>query len=161
MHPAAVVDEIERGLDAELHLDPKLFGRAGERCRDSKPNLVIGHPADGRGAFGYLANRRNASCILVDGSRVGRRNFRACGGRTLRFRGIKGLACKPRHGRRLTCARAKHLVKFRRKFAGDEQRDCCAYGCRRDGEATQGGEPTSTPWSWPRLSCELRIPQAR
>src|SRR5262249_27232634 len=46
-----------RGRGAELHLIAKLFGRAGERRRDSKPNLIIGHPADGRGTLGCAPNR--------------------------------------------------------------------------------------------------------
>src|SRR5262249_56012022 len=57
MDPAAVVDQIERGFDAELHLIAELLGRAGERCRDSKPNLIIGHPADSWGALGCTPNR--------------------------------------------------------------------------------------------------------
>jgi len=57
MDSAAVIDQIERYLDAELHLIAKLFGRAGERRRDSKPNLIIGHPADGRGTLDCTPNR--------------------------------------------------------------------------------------------------------
>src|SRR2546430_14009977 len=85
MDPAGVVDQIERGLDAELHLVAELLGRAGEGRRDSKPNLIIGYPADGRGALTCIANRRGACCILADGSRVRRRTRRARGGRTPRF----------------------------------------------------------------------------
>ena len=88
MDPAAVVDQIERGLDAELHLVAELLGRAGERRRDSKPNLIIGHPADGRGALGCTGNGRDACRILADGSRVRRRNGGLSGGRTRLFRGF-------------------------------------------------------------------------
>src|SRR6266566_311575 len=80
MDTAGVVVQIERGLDAELHLVPELLGRAGERCRDSKLNLIIGHPADSRSALTCIANRRGACCILADGSRVRRRTRGANGG---------------------------------------------------------------------------------
>src|SRR6266571_5646603 len=90
MDPAGVVDQIERGLDAELHLVPELLGRAGEGRRDSKPNLIIGHPADGRGALTCIANRRGACRILADG---------------------------PRLNRSLICTESKHLVKLGRKLA--------------------------------------------
>jgi hypothetical protein len=48
-HAAGLVDPVESSINAELHLSPKLLGRAGKRCRDSEPDFLIGYAAD-RGA---------------------------------------------------------------------------------------------------------------
>src|SRR2546430_14930309 len=110
MDTAGVVDQIERGLDAELHLVPELLGRAGERCRDSKPNLIIGHPAEGRGALTCIANRRGACRILADGSRVRRRTRGASGGGNWAVRGVFRLARRGWRNTRLISTRATALV---------------------------------------------------
>jgi hypothetical protein len=122
MDPAAVIDQIERGFDAKLHLVPKLFGHARERRGDSKPNLIIGHPADGGGA---------------------RRNGGLSGRKTRLFRGFFGVPCKLR-GR--ICTEPKYLVHFGRKVACGEQRNCRSYRCSDD-EASRGGEPPDSPRS--------------
>jgi hypothetical protein len=68
MDPAGLIDQIERGFDAKLHLAAELLGRAGERRRDPKPNLIVRHSADGRGALACLANGRDTTRRLRDGS---------------------------------------------------------------------------------------------
>ena len=57
--PVGVVGQIERCFDAKPHLVAEFLGGAGERRRDAKPNLAIGHATDGRGALVCPANRRD------------------------------------------------------------------------------------------------------
>src|SRR5712671_4693947 len=52
-HAAGLVDPVESSIDPELHLAPKLLGRAGKGCRYSEPDFLIGYAAD-RGAGGDL-----------------------------------------------------------------------------------------------------------
>src|SRR5215467_15119986 len=159
MDTAGVVDLIERGLDAELHLDPKLFGRAGECCRDSKPNLVIGHPADGRGALGCTANGCDSCQILAVGS-LCRRNGRLSGCKARLFPGYFRVPRRLQRNSRVICTKAQYLIQFGRKLACGEQRDCRSYR-RGNDETTHGGEPPDSPWSSRRVSLELRIQKTR
>src|SRR5258708_30038572 len=131
-----------------------LLGRAGERRRDSKPNLIVGYPADGRGALGCTASRRDPCQILADRSRLRRGNGGLSDGRARLFRSFWGVSRKLRYNSRVICTEAEHLIQSGRKLACGEQRDCRSYRCGDD-EATHGGEPPESLWS-SRLSWELR-----
>src|SRR5262245_20385758 len=58
MHTTASVGGIECSFDAQLHILAELFSSTAERCRNSKPNFIVGYAAEGRPDGGRLLPKR-------------------------------------------------------------------------------------------------------